>query len=199
MLIVRGGVILSKTEYNNFGQKLAFHTAPTLLGIKCASLVSLSSAEFDLDFHTQYFNRRAAAKGLKSSILCSCNNRALMLVYSERLLNKRLSDNAVRSVLAEYGYSENFSLEECLDRLSVRIRESESFPHEIGIFLGYPVEDVVGFIENKGENFKLCGTWKVYGNVENAKRTFSNYVKCRAYLCNKLNEGADIYQALKIS
>ena len=102
-------------------------------------------------------------------------------------------------IAAEYGYSENFSLEECLDRLSVRIRESESFPHEIGIFLGYPVEDVVGFIENKGENFKLCGTWKVYGNVENAKRTFSNYVKCRAYLCNKLNEGADIYQALKIS
>ena len=122
-----------------------------------------------------------------------------MLVYSEGLLNKRLSDNAVRSVLAEYGYSENFSLEECLDRLSVRIRESNNFPHEIGVFLGYPIEDVVGFIENKGENFKLCGAWKVYGSVENAKRTFSNYDKCRTFLCNKLNEGKDIYQALKIS
>ena len=95
MLIMCGGDFLSKAEYDNFGEKLAFHTAPTLLGIKCASLVSLSSAEFDLDFHTQYFNRRAAAKGLKSSILCSCNNRALMLVYSERLLNKRLSDSGI--------------------------------------------------------------------------------------------------------
>ena len=95
MLIMRGGDILSKTEYDNFGQKLAFHTAPTLLGIKCASLVSLSLAEFNLDFHTRYFNRRAAAKGLKSSILCSCNNRALMFVYSERLLNKRLSDSGI--------------------------------------------------------------------------------------------------------
>ena len=190
---------MSKTEYNNFGRKLAYHTAPTLLGIKCASLVSFSSAEFDIDFHTAYFNRKTAEKGLKCRVLCSCKNRALMLVYSEKLLKKRIEDNAVRSILTEYGYPENYSLEECLDRLSQRIRESKNFPHEIGVFLGYPVEDVVGFIENKGENFKLCGAWKVYGCVENAKRTFSNYDKCRIFLCNKLNEGEDIYQALKIS
>lgn len=64
----------------------------------------------------------------------------------------------------------------------------------VGVSLGYSVEDVMGFMENKGENFKLCGTWKVYGNVENAKRTFSNYVKCRAYLCNKINEGAEMLE-----
>lgn len=190
---------MSKTEYNNFGQKLAFHTAPTLLGIKCASLISLSSAEFDLDFHSEYFNRRAAAKGLKSRILCSCGKRTLMLIYSEKLLEKRLADSTARSILTEYGYSENYTLAQCLDRLSARIRESESFPHEIGVFLGYPTEDVVGFIENKGENFKLCGAWKVYGSVENAKRTFANYDKCRTFLCNKLNEDTDIYRALKIS
>ncbi|MGN1135699.1 MAG: hypothetical protein ACI4SF_05710 [Oscillospiraceae bacterium] len=46
---------MSKTEYDNFGQKLAFHTAHTLPGIKCASLVSLTSAEFDLDFYMAYF------------------------------------------------------------------------------------------------------------------------------------------------
>ena len=77
MLIMRGGDFLSKAEYDNFGQKLAFHTAPTLLGIKCASLVSLSSAEFDLDFHTQYFNSRAAAKGLKSSLQQPCADACL--------------------------------------------------------------------------------------------------------------------------
>lgn len=190
---------MSKTEYNNFGRKLAYHTAPTLLGIKCASLVSFSSAEFDIDFHAAYFNRRTAEKGLKCMVLCGCKNRVLMLVYSEKLLKKRLADNAVRSVLAEYGYAKNYSLEECLERLSARILESETFPHEIGIFLGYPVEDVVGFIENKGENFKLCGAWKVYGSVENAKRTFADYDRCRIFLCNKLNEGTDIYRALRIS
>ena len=46
---------MSKNEYHSFGQKLAFHTAPTLLGIKCASLVSLSSAEFDLANNTREY------------------------------------------------------------------------------------------------------------------------------------------------
>lgn len=187
---------MSKAEYTSFGRKLAFHTAPTLLGIKCASLFSLSSSEFDLDFHSQYFNRRTAAMGLASRILCRCKNRSLILVYSREQLAKRLSDSAVRAILERYGYTSDMTVGECLDRLSERIGDSGSFPHEIGIFLGYPVEDVVGFIENKGENFKFCGAWKVYGSVENARRTFADYDRCRNFLCNKLNGGADIYQTL---
>ena len=187
---------MSKAEYTSFGRKLAFHTAPTLLGIKCANLFSLSSSEFDLDFHSQYFNRRTAAMGLASRILCRCKNRSLILVYSGEQLAKRLSDSAVRAILERYGYTSDMTVGECLDRLSERIGDSGSFPHEIGIFLGYPVEDVVGFIENKGENFKFCGAWKVYGSVENARRTFADYDRCRNFLCNKLNGGADIYQTL---
>lgn len=190
---------MSQTEYFCFGKKLAYHTAPTLLGIKCASLISLNSAEFDLDFHTKYFNRRAAVKGLKSRILCCCGNRTLMLVYREEMLGKRLSDGNAREILAKYGYCDDFSVEECLERLSARVREGGDFPHEIGIFLGYPIDDVKGFIENKGDNFKLCGAWKVYRNVESAQRTFENYNKCRRFLCNKLDEGVDLYKALKIS
>ena len=190
---------MSKAEYCSFGRKLAFHTAPTLLGIKCASLFSLSSSEFDLEFHSRYFNLRAAALGLASRILCRCQNRSLLLVYSREQLANRLSDGAARAILERFGYTSEMTVEECLDRLSERIGDGGSFPHEIGIFLGYPVEDVVGFIENKGENFKLCGAWKVYGSVENAQRTFADYDRCRNFLCNKLNGGADIYQTLVYS
>ena len=77
--------------------------------------------------------------------------------------------------------------------------ESESFPHEIGIFLGYPAEDVRGFVENGGCNYKLCGCWKVYGSVESARRKFAAYDRCREYLCGRLEQGEDLYQALKIS
>lgn len=189
---------MSKTEYERFGRTLAFHTAPTLLGIKCANLISLSKDEFDTDRHSQIFNSRAFSKGLKSRILCDCKKRTLLLVYSEKLLSKRLEDEGIRNLLKKYGYKRSFGIEESLDMLSERICENEDFPHEIGVFLGYPIEDVVGFIENKGENFKLCGCWKVYGCEESARRTFRNYEKCRTFLCNKLNEGTDIYQALKI-
>lgn len=190
---------MSEAAHRDFGRRLAFHTAPTLLGIKCASLVGLPSEELDIEQNSEYFNSRAGQRGLKCKVLCSCQTRKQVLIYSEVLMEKRLADPEIRRTLRRCGYSDCFSVEECLERLSERIRKSKVFPHEIGIFLGYPLEDVVGFIENGGENFKLCGAWKVYGSVENAKRTFANYNRCRNYLYNKLNEGADIYQALKIS
>ena len=84
---------MSVKEHNSFGQKLAYHTAPTLLGIKCASLISLSTGEFDIDIHSAAFNSRVHSKGLTSRVLCSCGSRTLLLVYSKKLLEKRLLRN----------------------------------------------------------------------------------------------------------
>ncbi len=58
-----------------------------------------------------------------------------------------------------------------------------AFPHEIGLFLGYPSEDVLGFIRNRAGNSKMTGAWKVYGDKEKAERIFEKYRKCtRCYL-----------------
>ena len=35
--------------------------------------------------------------------------------------------------------------------------ESGEFPHEVGLFLGYPPEDVKGFIDHRANNFKCAG------------------------------------------
>lgn len=189
---------MSKIEYEIFGRELAIHTAPTLLGIKCGSLVSLSTDRFDIHTHIKIFNGKASGKSLKIRKLYDYKNRALLLIYNEKLMQKRLADDEVKGLLSCFGYSPDFSAEEYLHRLGIRLSENETFPHEIGVFLDYPLEDVIGFMENKGANYKLCGCWKVYGNAEKAKRTFANYVKCRNFLCNKLNQGVDLYQALKI-
>lgn len=190
---------MSDNEHIGFERKLAFHGAPTLLGIKCANLISLSADEFDIESNSEYFNSKVVKNGLKSHVICSCLRRKLVLLYNDRLLEKCLCDEEVQNILYEYGYSSCSSVDEYIDVLSVRIRQNDIFPHEIGIFLGYPIEDVKGFIKNKGENFKICGAWKVYGNVEKARKTFERYDKCRIFLYNKLNQGIDIYQALKIS
>ncbi len=190
---------MSYKEHYNFGEKLAFHTAPTLLGIKCASLISMSPKEFALEQHSAIFNEKMQARGLKSRILCNCGRRTLLLVYNEKMLTERLSDPIISAMLRSFGYDMEKPLASQLGFLAERIRQNGDFPHEIGLFLDYPVEDVIGFIKNKGENFKLCGCWKVYGSEEAAKRTFANYDKCRRFLCNKLTQGADIYSALKIA
>ena len=190
---------MSQKECLCFQKKLAFHTAPCLLGIKCAGLMSVFDSAAGVNENIIDFNRRAAARGLKMRVLCRCGGRSLVLVYNERQLRDRLKEPKAAAILSAFGYSEDQTLEAALDRLSRRVSAHGDFPHEIGVFLGYPAEDVEGFIKNKGENFLLCGCWKVYNDVESAKRSFQNYERCREYLCNKLNEGLDIYQALRIS
>ena len=54
----------------------------------------------------------------------------------------------------------------------------DEFPHEIGLFLGYPYEDVIGFIKNKGKNYTYCGYWKTYGDPEISKKKFQQFQKC---------------------
>ena len=60
----------------------------------------------------------------------------------------------------------------------------QSFPHEIGVILGYPLEDVKGYMENGGQKCLLNGYWKVYNNPEEAKRKFEiGALKLRFLFC----------------
>lgn len=189
---------MSQTEKRSFEKKVAFNSAPALCGIKCASLLSLSCEEFDVCSNAALFNSRACKCGLEMRLLCYCGKRALIMVFGRKLLDARLRDGEVRALLSRFGYDDTLDTDACLERLSERIMKGGDFPHEIGLFLGYPVDDVKGFIENGGENFKLCGCWKVYSDTEGAKRAFRSFDRCRDYLCSKLNKGLDIYQALGI-
>lgn len=184
------------TKINSFEQKLAYHSAPVLLGIKPANLIPIKK---DDEIVIDKLNNSLIKKGIKIKTVCHCTNRKLILVYNEKMLDAMVTEKSRRNLLENYGYNCNSSLEFILNNLAERIFESSDFPHEIGIFLGYPIEDVVGFINNKGENFKLCGYWKVYGDENKAKITFDIYNKCRKFLCNKLNQGYDICEALRIS
>lgn len=54
----------------------------------------------------------------------------------------------------------------------------ECFPHEIGVFLDYPLADVIGFIEHGGKNCKCCDVWKVYSNECATQVLFTRFMKC---------------------
>jgi hypothetical protein len=94
---------MSESECRQFEKKLAHFTAPTLLGIKCASLVSLSREEFDIPSYAAAFNARAEKGGLQMQIMCRCQKRLLVLLYRPKLLQKRLEESAIRKFLHRYG------------------------------------------------------------------------------------------------
>ncbi|MBQ1348872.1 MAG: DUF3793 family protein, partial [Aeriscardovia sp.] len=110
------------------------------------------------------------------------NGRALVYVYRPQMLERDLAGELQAEILKSCGYG-SLERENCIRTLIRHLQEGDGFPHEIGLFLGYPPEDVKGFIENRGEHAKYTGTWKVYGNLEESLAQFARFQRCtRAYV-----------------
>ncbi len=157
------------------------HCAPTMAGIKVASLYCYRPSD-PLEFALQYKAWREwfGRFGLGLAVLKGCRTKRsyLLCLYRERALDGVLRQPEHRAYLASAGYQVQASTRGILSQLSQRLRSSEEFPHEIGIFLGYPLEDVKGFVRHKGKNFTCCGYWKAYGDPEAARRCFESYRTC---------------------
>lgn len=167
------------------------YCAPTLAGLKVGSLYSYRFSSFhQLWEQLQARNSTLNPKGIFVRIFRITGNQALIYIYRKSQLQRVLAQANIQAFLAGKGY-DTFSLEGCFTILQRHLRHSE-FPHEIGIFLGYPLDDIQGFIANKGKHFKHCGCWKVYGDEETALKTFQKYKKCTDVYCLKYQEGFDI-------
>lgn len=154
------------------------YCAPTLAGIKSGSLFGCSySSEDTLRHQVRQLNKRLVPKGLRLLPLQFSGKKALMYVYRPTGLQQDLeAENACRLLQAR-GYCVD-SCERCIVQLVRRLAGSADFPHEIGLFLGYPPEDVAGFMENQACGCKCSGCWKVYGDEEAARKRFDQYHKC---------------------
>ncbi len=168
---------------------LVTHCAPTLAGLKTGNLFTCRySDSSQMNTVVSEWNQMFNGKGLLVRILKEEEGRALIYVYRKAKLEQDLADLRVQEFLKGQGYCCG-SIEAMLLHLSERIRENAEFPHEIGLFLGYPYEDVKGFIENKGKNCKCTGCWKVYTDECTARKLFQKYQWCTEVYCRKLKEG----------
>jgi hypothetical protein len=152
--------------------------APTLAGIKTGSLFNaFYESRASLLRDIAHFNRLLSEKGLRLIPLRFSQTSALIYLYRPDKLKSDLKDPEASRILAESGY-ESRDGSKCISMLISRLRRDGDFPHEIGLFLSYPPEDVRGFIENRGKNAKAGGLWKVYGDVECAEALFKKYKRC---------------------
>ena len=91
------------------------------------------------------------------------------------------------------GFSRAIWLEHA-NRQTFKGDESGEFPHEVGLFLSYPPEDVKGFIDHRANNFKCTGPWKVYGDEGKARSLFAKYKKCTEIYCALWQSGSKLEQ-----
>ncbi len=158
------------------------HCAPTLAGLKTGSLFSCRyETEERLRRDVREMNRLLVPKGLRVLSLRYREGLALIYLYRPARLGRDLTVPLAARLLEERGYPRG-SADLCVIKLLHRLRESREFPHEIGLFLGYPPVDVAGFIRWGARGCKCVGDWKVYGDEEQARRLFDQYRRCtRAY------------------
>ena len=139
------------------------HSAPTLAGLKTGNLFWYPWEDRkQLEGILAMWEEILREKGLKITVMKINGKRALLYVYRKSRLEADLQRRETRQILKK------------------RIGTCGAFPHEIGLFLGYPEADVKGFIENEGRNCKCCGCWKVYCNECDARKTFRKFKKCEA-------------------
>lgn len=158
---------------------LIAHCAPTLARMKVGSLFNLAEAEPELlARELERLRAELGPKGLTLELLCDAPRRTLIYLYRADELARTLEQADVRAFLKARGY-DDCSPRAVIDAMRVRLTASPAFPHEIGVLLGYPLEDVIAFIENDGRNCACCGCWKAYANACDAQRMFARYHKCK--------------------
>ena len=162
--------------------------APTMACLKTGNMFTCAfDSRKQMTKELRQLNQRLSHKGLRILPLRWRDGKALLYLYRPKYLECDLRDPLARRLLLECGYICE-GANACLARLISRLRTEEDFPHEVGLFLGYPPADVDGFMHRKDE-CKLSGLWKVYDDVESAIRQFARCRHCTEVYLDCLSRG----------
>ncbi len=174
---------------------LVEYCAPTLAGIKTGSMFLEQGSSPGITDAIRQLNRRLTRKGLRLLPLRSEQGKTLLYLYRPEALNRDLSAPEARRILKEKGYPCGRP-ECCIVSLIGHLMHDQQFPHEIGLFLGYPPEDVQGFMKDCRAGVKCVGCWKVYGNEERSRRLFDRYKRCTERFCSRMESGETLEEII---
>ena len=175
-----------------FESVLVEQCAPTLVGLKPASLFRYQPGPSDEGrVPLARWKGALAARGIRVRVLKACPRTGAWMIYlyREAWITRILCQPEIQDFLRRQGYRPEEGCQAMLTRLSRRLCLEEDYPHEIGVFLGYPLEDVEGFIRHRGRDFTCCGYWKVYGDAAAAQRHFDCYRRCTRICLERLRRG----------
>ena len=169
--------------------QLILQCAPFLKGIKIACILNITEE------NSRELYEILEGTGIKFKILTRNHGKCLVLLYRRESFSRYLKRTDVREFLGSNGY-DDVEPEKMLERLSKRVCEYSDgeicFPHEIGAFLDYPIDDVKCFIEKDGKDSLFSGYWKVYNNPGRAKMIFWAYDKAKTSAVNEYLIGKNI-------
>lgn len=186
--------IIRNMDLSDIEVQMALQCAPFISGLKVSNLFIVQDK--DLDYLLSLLNEM----NMSWKILFHGKKKTTLLLYKEEALREYFSDVRVKEVMKNAGYGRKFVDDENIDmlmgifcgRYQRYMKTKRQFPHEMGLFLGYPVEDVEGYLSNNGENSLYTGYWKVYENVEEKFRLFKSFEAAKENIIRFLAQGVSI-------
>lgn len=171
------------------GYVIGQQCAPVLAGIKPSNLLIVERGNHNGLRHV------LCGTDIRKYLLYSSAQKDYWFLFEEEKLRAQMEEPGNAAFLKTCGYDTR-DLESLLHRLAWRFTQyklgNAEFPHEMGTLFGYPLKDVQGFIENKGQNFKMSGYWKVYDDVAYADKIFKLYKYVKNMVLELCSQGVCI-------
>ncbi|MDF2592665.1 MAG: hypothetical protein K0S75_2131 [Clostridia bacterium] len=155
--------------------------APVLIGAKPAEILSFPNDE----------KHNARLESIKSCIKLNskltfnefsfCSKCTKLLVYNPITLDETLKDKRNIRFLIEQGYPSMYTLDTYINHLICKVKKGK-IPDEIGIFLGYPLKDVMGFIGHASLKLTKVNGWRVYGDPRISDEKHNDFRKAKEYV-----------------
>lgn len=149
---------------SDFFRWLIIELAPTILGEKPATLLTFTdSRRFSrLTFWRKFGSSFLREATIHWTIVRERGHSLTVLFYHPESLECCLKQDENRRFLEAFGYNADCSLYENIECLKARYQGG--CPHEIGVLLGIPLKDVLGFM-GMGQDCLSCrGMWCIYGD-----------------------------------
>lgn len=187
--------IVKNMDIDEIRTRVAIHCAPLLAGVKISNLLTVPKTQ------KKTIRKMFERTHISLCVLWESREKVTFLLYVREMAEEYLKQKEVMDLMERLGYKdmEFDKILECVSRrYAAHMEKNGGFPHEIGLLLGYPPEDVEGFMKNQGKNFLYAGYWKVYGNPSEAVKTFRLYDKAQAAVMSMAGQGRNIRQILEL-
>jgi len=164
-------LFFNQDQNDGFEKWIVQLLGPVLLGEKPAEIISFPKKDsLELMRIKDIFSKCNKASYKEFVAFNGCKK---IRFYNNKLLDSTLLDLRNLVFLKKLGYGEEYSLDNYLGHLINKIEE-DSIPHEIGVFLGYPLKDVIGFMGHPSLKLTKINGWNVYGD---SRLSDEKYVK----------------------
>ncbi len=195
-------------------QGIAQYCAPVLMGMKpagmfnvvryhevgtrpCGKPLMAQAAPGQVELAVSSVDGTLRETGVRVRAMAHRKGSSMVFVWRPTLMRAFIGRDPEATMLEVEGYDVD-SDEACIDRLQARILSFDSrprnpdgtdrFPHEVGFLLGYPLDDVMGFVRTRARALAR-GWWNVYSDVERAQRVFRTYDACVTLADRRMCEG----------